>query len=147
MAKQIETKKVILISSAKTRKEIPFYFRLVGKIRLHKVIPSRLLKSSNRFVYWLFGASSMFDKQQLKQILIDTDPTYLKWAIDKVVKWKNETEVHNTFNTFHIHGTNDRILPIRFVDCNKKIENGGHLMILNRADEINEILNQQLRSI
>ena len=144
VAKQIETKKVILIASAKTRKEIPFYFRLAGNLGLQKLMPTKLLKNSNRLTNWLFGASSTFDKQQLKQILIDTDPTYLKWAIDKVAKWKNETEVHNTF---HIHGTIDRVLPIRFVDCNKKIENGGHLMILNKADEINEILRQQLQAI
>ncbi len=41
----------------------------------------------------------------------------------------------------HIQGDNDKILPlknIRSVDF--KIENGGHLMILNKAQEINAIL-------
>lgn len=47
-------------------------------------------------------------------------------------------------NIFHIHGTNDRILPLKFSNCNAKIQNGGHLMVLNKADELNEILQQQL---
>lgn len=34
IAKQIETEKVILISSAKTRLDIPFYFRIIGQLRL-----------------------------------------------------------------------------------------------------------------
>jgi pimeloyl-ACP methyl ester carboxylesterase len=144
VAKQIETEKVILISSAKTRKEIPFYFRLVGKIGLHKLLPSKLLKNPNRFTNWFFGATSTFDKQLLKQILVDTDPTYLKWALDKIVSWENETKISNSYN---IHGTKDRILPIRYVSCNKKIKKGGHFMILNKADELNEILHQQLNSI
>lgn len=137
VAKQIDTEKVILISSVKTKKEIPFYYRFAGRLGLHKLIPIGILKHSNFFTNWLFGTSSSFDKQLLKQILIDTDPTFLKWAIDKVARWKNQSQ---TKNIFHIHGASDRILPINFVKCNCTIKNGGHLMTLNRANEINQIL-------
>ena len=141
LAKQIETEKVILIASAKTKDEIPFYYRFAGQIKLHKLLPTKLLKSSNFITHWFFGSSSTFDKQLLKQILIDTDPTFLKWAIDKVAQWTNQT---HTKNVFHIHGTSDRILPFKFVNCNSTIKNGGHLMTINKADELNKILKQQL---
>lgn len=141
IAKLIDTEKVILISSAKTKDEIPSFYRFAGQIGLHKLLPGRYLKSSNFITNWLFGASSTFDKQLLKQILIDTDPIFLKWAIDKIVRWTNLTP---SPNIFHIHGTSDRILPISFVNCNSRIENGGHLMTLNKSYEINQILRQQL---
>jgi pimeloyl-ACP methyl ester carboxylesterase len=141
VAKQIETEKIFLISSAKTKREIPFYYRFAGQLGLHKLLPTRLLKSSNFITNWFFGTTSTFDKQLLKQILIDTDPTFLKWAIDKVTRWKNQTQ---TKNIFHIHGTSDRILPFKFVTCNSTIKNGGHLITLNKASEINNILRQQL---
>lgn len=141
IAKQIETEKVILIASAKTKKEIPFYFRFAGKLRLHKLVPIRLLKSSNFITNWFFGASSTFDKQLLKQILIDTNPIFLKWAIDKVARWRNQEQ---TKNVFHVHGTSDRILPYSFVKCNLGIQNGGHFMTLNKSNELNTILCQQL---
>jgi pimeloyl-ACP methyl ester carboxylesterase len=141
VAKQINTEKVILIASAKTKKEIPFYYRFAGQIRFHKLLPTRLLKSSNSITNWFFGVSSTFDKQLLKQILIDTSPTFLKWAIDKVVRWSNQTQ---TPNVFHIHGTSDRILPLSFVKCDLTIKNGGHFMTLNKSDELNKILRQQL---
>jgi pimeloyl-ACP methyl ester carboxylesterase len=141
IAKQIDTEKVILIASAKTKNEIPFYYRFAGQLRLHKILPTRILKSSNFITNWFFGTSSTFDKQLLKQILIDTDTTFLKWAIDKVARWTNQTQ---TKNLFHIHGTSDRILPFKFVNCNSTIKKGGHLMTLNRADELNNILRQQL---
>lgn len=137
VAKQIETEKIILISSAKTIKEIPFYYRLAGQLGLHKLLPTRLLKSSNFVTNWFFGASSTADKKILKQTLIDTDPNFLKWAIDRVVKWTNLIQIQNIF---HIHGTSDRILPLSFVTPNLIIENGGHLMTLNKADELNKIL-------
>lgn len=141
VAKQIDTEKVILIASAKTRNEIPFYYRFAGQLKLHRLLPTRLLKNSNFITNWFFGTSSTFDKQLLKQILIDTDPTFLKWAIDKVVRWTNHTQ---TKNLFHIHGTSDRILPLSFVNCNLTIKNGGHLMTLNKANELNYVLLQQL---
>jgi len=141
VAKQIDTEKLILIASAKTKNEIPFYYRFAGKLSLHKLLPTRLLKRSNIITNWFFGTSSIFDKQLLKQILIETDPTFLKWAIDKVVSWTNQVQ---TKNIFHIHGTRDKILPFGFVKCNLKIKNGGHLMTLNKADELNNILRQQL---
>jgi pimeloyl-ACP methyl ester carboxylesterase len=141
VAKQIHTEKVILIASAKTKNEIPFYFRFAGQLKLHRLLPLRLLKSSNLIKNWFFGTSSMFEKQLLKQILMDTDPTFLWWAIDKVARWTNQTQ---TKNLFHIHGTSDRILPLSFVKCNTIIKNGGHLMTLNKADELNQILRQQI---
>lgn len=62
IAKQIDTEKVILIASAKTKNEIPFYYRFAGKLRLHKLIPTQFLKSANLFMNWLFGANSTFDR-------------------------------------------------------------------------------------
>jgi pimeloyl-ACP methyl ester carboxylesterase len=141
VAKQIDTEKVILIASAKTKNEIPFYYRFAGQLGLHKLLPTQLLRKSNFITSWFFGTKSNFDNQILKQILIDTDPKFLKWAIDKVAKWKNQTPIQNIF---HIHGTNDKILPLFFVKSNSIIKNGGHLMTLNKAEELNQILRQQL---
>lgn len=141
VAKQIDTEKVILIASAKTKKEIPFYYRIAGKLRLHKLLPAKLLKSSNFLTNWFFGTSSTSEQQLLKQILNDTDAIFLKWAIDKVVHWTNLTPIKNIF---HIHGTSDRILPLKFVNCNTTINNGGHLMTLNKAEALNKIIRQQL---
>ncbi len=42
VAKQIDTEKVILIASAKTKKEIPFYYRFAGQLGLQKLLPTRL---------------------------------------------------------------------------------------------------------
>lgn len=141
VAKQIDTEKVILLASSKTKKEIPFYYRWAGQVGLHKLLPTKLLKSPNFITNWFFGTSSTFERQLLKQILLDTDPIFLNWAIDKIVRWTNNTP---TKNVFHIHGTSDRILPLCFVDCNMTIKNGGHLMLLNKSDELNKIIRQQL---
>src|SRR5690606_32143599 len=38
VAKQIDTQQVIIIASAKTRHEIPFYYRIAGRLGLHKLL-------------------------------------------------------------------------------------------------------------
>ena len=141
VAKQIDTTKVILIASAKTKKEIPFYYRMAGRIGLHKLLPVRFLKNSNAVTNWFFGAKSSFDKQLLKEILHNTDPAFLKWAIDKIVHWPNQEEPENIF---HIHGTKDRILPLSFVNCDVIIKNAGHLMVLDKSEELNKVLLNEL---
>ena len=42
VAKQIDVEKTILIASAKTKNEVPFYYRFAGHLGLHKLLPSRL---------------------------------------------------------------------------------------------------------
>lgn len=137
VSKIIEPEKLILIASAKTYKEVPFYFRIAGKLKLQKLLPVSLLKAQNFISNWFFGIQSFEDKKLLGEILHDTDPDFLKWAIDQIVNWKNEIVVANVK---HIHGTADRILPFRYIKADFAIEKGGHFMTVNKSSELNSII-------
>ena len=141
VAKQISTEKVILIASAKTKSEIPFYYRWAGKIGLHQVLPAKWLKQSNFITNWLFGAHSAFDKQLLRSILQDTDPVFLRWALDTIAKWNNQAR---PANISHIHGTADHILPLRFIDSAIEIKDGGHFMTVNKPAELTAAIRKLL---
>ncbi|GAB3512250.1 hypothetical protein GCM10027341_52750 [Spirosoma knui] len=133
VAKLIATSKVILIASAKTRQEIPFYYRLAGQLRLHKLLPTALLKRPNIVSDWFFGVHSQEDKQLLAAILRDTDSHFLRWAIDKIVTWTNQKPPQNLT---HIHGTADKILPFRYIASDLMVIGGGHFMTVNKAGEL-----------
>ena len=137
VSKHIKTEKIILLASAKTKLEIPFYYKLAGKLQLHKLVPASFLKSSNFLSYWFFGVENKFEKHLLKNILNDTNSVFLKWALNVIVNWKN-IEVGN--NIIHIHGTSDRILPFRFVKADFKIKNGCHFMTLNKNIELSNLI-------
>ncbi len=66
---------------------------------------------------------------------------YSNWAVNVILNWKNNTAPKNLF---HIHGTKDRIFSIKKIKPDHTIQNGGHLMILNRSDEIIECINNIL---
>jgi pimeloyl-ACP methyl ester carboxylesterase len=139
IAKQIDTEKVILISSAKTRFDIPVYFRIIGQLGLNKLVPSRIFKTVNSLTYWFFGTTTKKEKELLKAIIKETDRKFLSWAIDKIVNWRNTTSLTNLT---HIHGTDDKILPFKTADI--KVFNGGHLMIINKGNDISGLIRQIL---
>lgn len=140
IGKQIPTEKVILLSSVKDVSEVPIYFKVFRALPLHRIVPFKsLLWAFYWLVYWLFAPEGSDQKQLLKTILIETDPHFLKWALHKVVVWRNQ-EVPK--NVVHVHGKSDRIFPFRFVDPDYTVENSGHLMVMNRAEKISDLLEQ-----
>lgn len=141
IAKIITTQKVILLASSKTRKELPWYWLLAGKLRLNRLLPSKLLKSPHFFTYWLFGIQTDQEQELLKNILNDTDTSFLKWAIHEIVNWQHQENVSE--NMVHIHGSKDRILPLKYVKADYIIEEAGHFMTITHAKAI-EVLIRQL---
>jgi pimeloyl-ACP methyl ester carboxylesterase len=144
LSKIIEPKKVILISSISTSKELPIdnlgYF-LFKKIHLYKLIPSSIFKHTNAITYWFFGVKKKSEKELLTQIISDTLPTFAKWAFGRILTWENVTKPKHLF---HIHGTNDKLFPIKNTFADVKIDGGGHFMVYSKADEISKILATQL---
>lgn len=139
IAKIVDTEKVILISSAKNRFDIPFYFRIAGQLGINKVVPKSIFKNVNRLTYWFFGTKTDKEKKLLKEIINDTDSQFLHWAIDKIVNWRNTSLLANLTQ---IHGTNDKVLPVRTSDF--KVNDSGHLMIVNKGKEISDLIHKIL---
>jgi len=51
--------------------------------------------------------------------------------------WKNANKAEDII---HIHGTSDKIFPIRPIKNCIKITKGGHFMIVNKSEEISRII-------
>jgi pimeloyl-ACP methyl ester carboxylesterase len=136
-------KKLILLSSAKTQNEIPFYLRWMRYFPLHKLVSSSFLKNANRFAYRVMGVHNRYDKLLFTRMLNEADDRFLNWAVDRIIHWRN---VKVPKNTFHIHGTKDIILPFRFVRADYTIRGGEHLMVLNKPAEISDLLKQLIVS-
>lgn len=141
ISKIIKPTQIIIISSVSTCEQIPWYYKLAERLHLHLLLPNGLLKSSNAFTYWLFGIKTTEGKKLLKQILFETDGKYLKWALVKIAAWDNKIR---TENLFHIHGTADKLLPIKFVQPDRKIIGGSHLMVYDKSEEISQLLTEKI---
>jgi pimeloyl-ACP methyl ester carboxylesterase len=136
IARQYKPAFTILISSIPGSKQLPFYFKAAGVLHLHKLVPVSLVKSAAKYKRF-FTTESGEDKAVLHAIIQDSDSRFISWAMDAILKWRSEALLAPYT---HIHGTKDEVLPIRFIKPTHIISKGGHLMVMNKAREINAIL-------
>ncbi len=138
VAKLISCRLVIIISSVKSPKEFSWQLKLTSKTKIYCMIPDWLLRLGNRLTAdYYFGTTNKTESILLHQIIKDTDPLFLKWAIDKIMNWKNGGL---TTPLIHIHGTGDRIFPIKYIKKAIEIPNGGHFMMVNLASNIQALI-------
>ncbi len=137
IVKTMPAARAIIISSAKTKNEIPFYMRLLRYAPLYKILPDASVKRSLRIQRYFLGAQSKLTRNYIKFALKNADTNFYKWAIGAIMKWDNQTIPSNIV---HIHGTNDKLLPHKFVKADISVEDGGHLIITENAGEISAII-------
>ncbi len=140
IARQYKPVKTILISSIPLSNQLPFYFKAAGKLKLHKLVPVSLVKSAARYKRF-FTLETLEDKSILRAIIDESDDKFIYWAMDAILQWRNQEP---PASYIHIHGTRDEVLPLRFTKPTHIIKKGGHLMVMNKAREVNAILGEVL---
>ncbi|MBC7867969.1 MAG: alpha/beta hydrolase [Gloeobacteraceae cyanobacterium ES-bin-316] len=130
----------ILLSSVPTHKQMPGYFKLAYVLKLHRLVPIGLLQKASIMKRGL-APDNKADKELLKQVIKDSDPAFIRWAMNAILCWKNETIPKPLW---HIHGRKDEILPYRYTKPTHSVEGGNHVMIMSKAGELNKFLKEVL---
>ncbi|MBD1384877.1 alpha/beta hydrolase [Mucilaginibacter rigui] len=138
IAKQVNLGKVILISSIKTDNEAPWYFKFFRSLPVYKAIPGKLMTHLGFLVKPMFGAMLPNDLALFKSMLRKSSPIFLKWAMQAVLSWKNTVTIPNLY---HIIGDKDLVFPQQNIKNPTAVIKGGtHIMVFDKADEINALL-------
>lgn len=140
IARIIKPSKTIIISSLATSHELPWYFKQAGKIGLHKTLPVSFLKAAT-LLNRVLGAGTKEDKAVVYHYIKNADPQFVRWSINAIVNWNQPERLPGII---HLHGDKDHLLPVRFTHPDYLVKNGGHLMVLNKAKEVNLLLRQIL---
>lgn len=140
IARNLNADLTILISSIPCAGHLPSYYRIAAKMRLHKLVPIGVLKSGS-FLKRFFTKELSEDKQLIRQLIKETDPAFIRWALQAIVEWRGEIFQGRYV---HIHGSGDEILPVRYTRPTHVIQKASHMMILTHAAEINRILREVL---
>ena len=139
LSKLIPVKRVILISSVRSRAEMSWYFKISGILNIHKAIPFKIVRKANRFLRWAFWVEDPEHRKLLETIAGETSPTFMKWAINAIVKWQGK----EMQNVFQIHSDKDRTFPLRLIKHpNIVLKGTGHFMIVQKAGEISGIIEE-----
>tara|TARA_R100001369_G_scaffold92912_1_gene141393 strand:+ start:13486 stop:14163 length:678 start_codon:yes stop_codon:yes gene_type:complete len=137
MAKHIKVAKVIIISSVKSKSELPKRMIFARYTKAHKLLPTGLVNNMELLAKYAFGETIPKRLALYEQYLSVRDKYYIDWSIDAIVNWK-QTQYQK--NIIHIHGENDPVFPIGHIKNCITVKNGTHTMIIHRSKWFNEHL-------
>ncbi|MBT8271502.1 MAG: alpha/beta hydrolase [Flavobacteriaceae bacterium] len=137
MSKHISIQKLIIISSVKSRKELPRRMKLARQTKGYKLIPTQLASKLDMLARFAYGDIIKKRFELYKKYLSISDPAYLNWALEQLLNWE---QTEPPAEIIHIHGEKDGVFPVRYLDDYISIKNGTHLMILNRYKWFNRNL-------
>ena len=141
IAKIISTGKVIIISSIKSFHEMPLWMKLTGKLQLDKIVPLKTFKFIEPLENFNLGIENNEELKLVSEYRKTIGQQYTNWATHQILNWKNEWQPKNMV---HIHGGKDHIFPLKNIKADYVIPDGGHFMIMNRYQKVNNILEEIL---
>lgn len=142
IAKLLPLNKVILISSIKTIDEEPGYFSLFRAIPVFKVIPGKLLTLLGMVCKPIFGDMGPEDAWLFNDMLKKSSTSFLKWGMTAALRWKNETIPPNTYQLI---GDSDLVFPYKKIKDATVVKGGTHIMVFDKAKQINKLLKEILK--
>jgi pimeloyl-ACP methyl ester carboxylesterase len=137
MAKHIKVGKVIIISSVKSKSELPRRMIFAKYTKAHKLLPTGLVHNMEFLAKYAFGETVPKRLALYEQYLSVRDKYYLDWSIDSIINWKQDEPLENII---HIHGEKDPVFPIGHIKDCISVKNGTHTMIIHRSKWFNEHL-------
>lgn len=141
IAKIKHPKKIIIISSAKSREELSPIMRLKGASFFISMIPDKIMK---HIFNKGFHISTFFKKsyksiynEETKAMISKSTGGFDKWIMKQVNNWDSDFKHQNLL---HIHGDKDLVFPIKYIGNCYVIKDGGHPMIINKYKEIGKVI-------
>ncbi|GGG59293.1 alpha/beta hydrolase [Bizionia arctica] len=137
MSKYLSLRKLIVISSVKTKHELPKRMKLAKFTKAYKIMPTSLVNNIDALAKYTFGKSVKKRVALYRRYLSITNKQYLDWSIKQVVCWNQDKPLENAI---HIQGDKDMVFPHRCLGECITVKGGTHIMIINKYKWFNENL-------
>ncbi|MFC2098528.1 alpha/beta hydrolase [Bacteroidota bacterium] len=141
LADTLSPERVIIISSAKCRDELPGTYKFQRFVPLNRIAPKKMIKWGSKVIAPAVEPERKQDTI-FRTMLMAKDPAYLKWTVNMIINWQRE---EYDSSIVHIHGDNDSTLPIRNINYDFLIPDGSHMMVYIRGKELSELINDILK--
>lgn len=132
---------LILISSIKSTDEKPWQLSLMKHVPLYYLSQGSWRVKAAGWLAPSYGIHKKEEIELLKDMFRSFGDVYRMWAIRQLCHWEGEEP---TIPLLHVHGDQDKILPLKTVKRAKVIRGGNHFMVKQRAGEISKIINTWL---
>lgn len=143
MSRFLELRKLIIISSVKSKFELPKRFEILRRTKLNKILPTSLVGKVDNWEKLLVTEPVKKVGRLYDKYLTVKDKYYLDWSIENIIQWEQEKPIEKII---HIQGSKDSVFPIKNISDCIEVPNGTHAMIVNRARWFNENLPKLIES-
>ncbi|HVW94926.1 MAG TPA: alpha/beta hydrolase [Mucilaginibacter sp.] len=137
ISKIIPLSKTILISSVKTKSETPAYFPVFKFIGLYKLASVKFASRMKFLLSLVFGKMKGGEMRLFTDMIEKSSPKFIKWATKAVLDFDNQTIMPGTYTVI---GDKDKVFNYRRIKDAIIIPGGTHIMIFDKADQVNKIL-------
>jgi esterase/lipase len=141
LAKFLNPRKVIIISSVKSPDELPGRFKFAKSTKIYKLFPIKVIENFEDYTKYFLGKTLKKKADLYKKYLYVRSKESLKWSIYTIIKWEQIKPIENII---HIHGSADTVFPIKNIKNAIEIKEGTHIMILTKAKKISKIIDKIL---
>lgn len=139
MQKFITVRRLILISTVKTKYELPRFMRFGRRTKLYRLLPTGMARHFDKLGTLPLSKTTQKRFRLYKRYITIVDKAYLDWSVNQILNWQQEEPVPGSI---HIHGDADGIFPIKNIKDCIVIKDGTHMMIINRFRWFNQHLPQ-----
>ncbi len=137
ISKLINPIKIIIISSVKSKNELPLIMQLSRKTKAYKFFNVKWINDFESLALFVFGPIVKNRIELYRKYLSVRDENYLMWSIDKIVNWNQDNPLKKII---HIHGSNDLVFPSIYIKKAIFLSGGTHAIILRKASWFNKNL-------
>lgn len=137
MAKHIYVKRLIIISSVKSKHELPKRMKMARKTGIYKLLPTSLVNYVHKLEDLPVGNMVKKRARLYRTYLSVKDKRYLDWAIKQMVCWDQEEPLNEIIQ---INGDQDIVFPIEHIENPIVLPGGTHAMIINKYKWLNKNL-------
>ena len=137
MSKHITLRKLFIVSSVKTKHELPTRFKVLKATKAYKLLPTQLASNLDLLAKFSFGDTIKKRIDLYKKYLSVNNKYYLDWSIEQVINWEQDKVITEVI---HIHGEKDLVFPYQYISNCITIKNGTHIMIIDKYKWFNKNL-------
>jgi pimeloyl-ACP methyl ester carboxylesterase len=143
LARILSPERVFLIASSKHRGELPLKIRFLKAVPFYRLLHDRAYVFSATLSRRMFGYKGRADGKLFREMLGTAPEGYFRRAADCMVGWDAQSAEPGII---HIHGTRDRVLPLRNIKADYIIQGGSHNLLQDHAAEISMIILNELNA-
>lgn len=145
LARHIAADAVILIASCRSPWLLPSSYRFLRACT--DFVPDALFGRSfvaAPLIASRFGVRSREHRELFSDMLRQTPPSFIRWAVRAIFGWPGIDNLPVPIH--HIHGEDDRIVPLRCVKPDAVVEHAGHMLNVTHPAKVNAFIDGAMSS-